>query len=207
LDGGMTIPAEGEPEDGSAWDAWHPAEITERLRHVSSPWYVAGGWSIDLHRGGQVREHEDLEIAVPRERFGEIREALAGFDFVVVGDGRRWPADEPCLDRFHQTWVRDPASEKYRLDVFREPHDGDTWICRRDETLRLPCREIVLRTGGGIPYLVPQVALLFKAKAVRDKDVADFEGVLPLLTAQQRAWLATALDLVHPGHAWTARLG
>lgn len=26
----------------------------------------------------------------------------------------------------------------YLLDVFREPHDGDTWVCRRDQTIRLP---------------------------------------------------------------------
>ncbi len=31
-----------------------------------------------------------------------------------------------------------PATEDYLLYVFREPHDGDTWICRRDQTICLP---------------------------------------------------------------------
>jgi hypothetical protein len=190
LAGVMHIPPEGEPEDGSAWSAWYPSEAAHRLRHVSAPWYVAGGWAIDLHRGLESREHEDLEVAVPRERFHEIRQALPGFGFVVVGDGRRWPAAGPAFDRLHQTWVWDAGARQYRMDVFREPHDGETWICRRDESIRLPYREIVLRTGDGIPYLVPQIVLLFKAKAVREKDEADFDWVLPLLGQEERRWLA-----------------
>jgi hypothetical protein len=53
---------------------------------------------------------------------------------------------------------------------------------------------------------VPEVALLFKAKRSGPKDLHDFMGALPLLTAQARAWLAGALRLVHPGHAWLALL-
>jgi hypothetical protein len=37
---------------------------------------------------------------------------------------------------------------------------------------------------------------------VRDKDRADFEAVLPLISAAQRAWLHTALERVHPDHDW-----
>ncbi|WP_378515025.1 hypothetical protein [Nonomuraea dietziae] len=68
----------------------------------------------------------------------------------------------------------------------REPHEGGTWICRRDEGLRLPYDAIIERTADGIPYLVPEVVLLFKAKASRPKDQADFDGVLPLLGRARR---------------------
>jgi hypothetical protein len=44
--------------------------------------------------------------------------------------------------------------------VFREPHNGVTWICRHDETIRLPCSEIIHHTPGGIPYLAPELVLL-----------------------------------------------
>ena len=44
-----------------------------------------------------------------------------------------------CWPPFYQTWLRDPATGNYLLDVFREPQpDGDTWICRRDERIRFP---------------------------------------------------------------------
>jgi hypothetical protein len=32
-----------------------------------------------------------------------------------------------------------------------------------------------------VPYLLPEIVLLFKAKHRRPKDRADFDGVLPLL--------------------------
>jgi hypothetical protein len=58
--------------DIEAWAPWHPREIAARLAGVGVPWYVAGGWAIDLHLGTQTRPHEDLEIAVPAADFGAI---------------------------------------------------------------------------------------------------------------------------------------
>jgi hypothetical protein len=34
----------------------------------------------------------------------------------------------------------------------------------------------------------------------------DFETALPSLDAEQRAWLAAAIAVVHPGHPWLDRL-
>jgi hypothetical protein len=58
--------------------------------------------------------------------------------------------------------------------VFREPGEGDTWICRRDAAIRLPYDRLIVRTTNGIPYCQPEVALLFKATNPHDKDDADF---------------------------------
>jgi hypothetical protein len=195
-----------EDEDGIAvvcpvWEAWRPGEVAARLAGVRARWYVAGGWAIDLFLGERTRPHDDLEIAVAATDFPAVRAALAGHEFDVVGDGRRWPLDAAAFQRHHQTWVRDAAGV-YRLDVFREPHDGDVWICRRDETLRRPYAEIVRRTPDGIPYLVPEIVLLFKAKAARPKDRADLAAALPALGPVRRAWLRRWLARVHPGHEW-----
>lgn len=67
-------------------------------------------------------------------------------------------------------------------------------------------REIVRRTDDGIPYLAIEAVLLFKAKHTRDKDEADFTGVLPLLSRAERGWLDATLGLVHPDHPWRTRL-
>jgi hypothetical protein len=50
--------------------------------------------------------------------------------------------------------------------------------------------------------LRPEVMLLMKARHVRPKDERDLEVVLPLLDNDRQAWLATALEIAHPGHAW-----
>ena len=201
------VPPGGEVAgDDPPWEAWTPAEVTARLAGLDVPWAVAAGWAIDLFRGGPTREHEDLEITVPAARFGEVRAALAAYDLEVIGFGRRWPLDSPAFTALHQTWVREPGGGPYRLDIFREPHDGGTWICRRDPAIRRPYAEIIAATPDGIPYLVPEVVLLFKAKHTRPKDEAGFDGALPLLAPAQRAWLAQSLARVHPGHRWLSRL-
>ena len=199
----------GFEPDVSKWDAWRPEEVARRLAGLDVPWYVAGGWAIDLFLGGQRREHEDLEIAVPRDRFGEVAEALAGFELFVIESGLAWPLAEAedKLEATHQTWVREPETGLWRLDIFREPSDGDTWICRRDERIRLPYSEVIERTDDGIPYGRPDVILLFKAKhAHLAKNETDFLGTLPHLDADRRSWLGSTLALVNCGHAWLSRL-
>jgi hypothetical protein len=194
--------------DIDAWDPWPPGALAGRLTGVTFPWYVAGGWALDLFLGRQTRGHEDLEMALPASSFRLVPPLLPEMDFYVPqGGGALAPMTAGTLaGESHQTWAYDRAAGRWRFDVFREPHDGDTWICRRDETIRRPYAEIVARTAEGIPYLVPEVVLLFKAKAARPKDEADLANVLPRLTAAQRAWLGEALSRAHPGHEWLARL-
>ena len=156
----MTLPGAFEPDLGQ-WDAWSPEKVARVLAPVEAPWYVAAGWAIDLFLGGDYREHDDLEIAVPRDRFHEVVEALAGFELFVVGVPRRGFVSaleqaRDALDATHQTWVREPETGLWRLDIMREPSDGDVWICRRDERIRLPYDEVIERTADGIPYGRPR---------------------------------------------------
>jgi hypothetical protein len=189
------------------WAPWTPDEVAEHLAGVATRWYVVAGWALDLFRGEQSRPHEDIEIGVPQGGFPAIRSALADLPCDVIGDGQRWPLEGPAFDAHFQTWFRDPTTGVYVLDVFRDPHVGDTWVCRRDPAITLPYDDVVMSSSAGIPFLAPQVALLFKAKRLRDKDRADFDGVRPLLSAAQVRWLAGALARVHPGHPWLADLG
>ncbi len=188
--------------DLDAWQPWHPRVLGERLAGLPVPWCVAAGWALDLFRGRQTRDHGDVEIPVPRARFAEIAQRFPEVDFHVPVAGTLVPASADTLAAGHQTWALDRAAGCWRLDVFREPHDGDVWLCRRDARIRRPYADLIRRDASGLPFLAPEVALLFKAKAARDEDCADFAGTLPLLDADQRQWLADALALVHPDHSW-----
>jgi len=186
---------------------WTPGQVAQRLAGITTPWYVAAGWALDLFRGMQTREHADIEIAVPAAAFPKIRDRFPGYAFDAVGSGRIWENAAPdVLAATHQTWLRDPATGNYLLDVFREPHDGQTWICRHNETIRLAYSEIIRYTPDGIPYLAPELVLLFKAKHARPKDQADFDEALPHMTPAQRQTLAELLARAHPGHRWQANL-
>ncbi len=198
------------PED-PPWAPWTPDEVARRLGGVATRWYVVAGWAIDLYLGTTTRSHDDIEIGVPARGFSEVRAALGSYGCDVVGsvdgeDARRWPIDSPAFAEHFQTWFRDPDSGTYHLDVFRDPHDADTWCCRRDESIRRPYDDVVMMTGAGIPYMAPEIVLLFKAKADRPKDRADLAAVGPHLSDARRSWLRTTLGSLHPGHPWLARL-
>jgi hypothetical protein len=189
----------------ASWRPWNPREVTRRLSGVSAPWYVAAGWAMELFTDAAARPHSDIEIAVPAPCFNEIVRALPGYEWDVAGDGRVWPHPMNAEQHF-QSWLRDPATGHYHLDVFREPCSDDRWVCRRDPSITLASDELIRHTRDGVPYAAPEVALLFKAKRRREKDQADFERVVPHMdrfaTARLRDWLSR----VHPGHPWIAAL-
>jgi hypothetical protein len=111
------------------------------------------------------------------------------------------------LAETHQTWVRDPASGHWKLDLFRDPSAGHTWVCRREERIQLPYDEVIEWTDDGIPYGRPEIVLLFKAKhAHLDKNRSGFAAALTHLEPERRERLAEWLELVHPGHRWIGDL-
>jgi hypothetical protein len=194
--------------DDADWEGWRPETAAHALAGVDVPWAVAAGWAIDLFLGHQRREHDDLELAVPASRFREVAGALSELEFHVIGPGTSVPVDRAgaLLDTHHQTWGLDRAANRWRVDLFREPSDGDTWICRRDPRIRLPYSKVIEHTNGGIPYVRPEIVLLFKAKHARPKDEGDLAAVLPRLDASRRRLLAGWLEQVHPVHFWIADL-
>ena len=195
----------GSPIDEPHWNAWTPDEAARRMHGVDVPWCVTAGWAVDLFVGRETRTHDGLEIAIPSAAWPVVRQHLSDLDFVVAGDGRLWPLTSATLDAHFQTWGRD-GSGGFRLDVFRDPHDGDTWICRRDPRLTRPYTELIRRTSDGIPFMSPDVVLLFKAKHDREKDRADLGECLPLMSDAEIAWLTTTIAMVHPGHPWLTLL-
>ncbi|MGD6844537.1 nucleotidyltransferase domain-containing protein [Bacillus infantis] len=45
------------------------------------PWFVAGGWAIDLFIGKQTRPHADLEIGIFREDQQALKSYLEDWEF------------------------------------------------------------------------------------------------------------------------------
>ncbi|MBW9086391.1 amino acid transporter [Rhizobium wenxiniae] len=199
---------EFESPDEAAWSAWNPYELAARLKDLSLPWCVVGGWALDLWHGHQLRDHEDIEFTILRDDFAAFRACLADMRFYSVQDGQieyLAPDEQPEPDVF-QIWCEEIASRTWRADMMIEPGTLDRWVYKREPSISAPRKEMVARTADGIPYLKPAAVLLFKAKYLRPKDEADFEHALPKLTQEDRAWLRSLLEILHPGHVWISSL-
>jgi S-adenosylmethionine synthetase len=58
----------------------------------------------------------------------------------------------------------------------------------------------------GIAFLAPEIQLLYKARATRAKDQADFDQVVPHLDREARTWLRQSLARLDPEHVWNSML-
>jgi hypothetical protein len=61
--------------------AWEPASLVDVValfRDFMAPWWVSGGYAIELAVGRSYREHGDVDISVLRRDHLEIRSLLAG---------------------------------------------------------------------------------------------------------------------------------
>jgi hypothetical protein len=187
---------------------WEPLELDEAAALMSGfpgLWWVAAGWAIELHVGLKLREHSDVDILVLRDDQAAIRSQLPGWDVRVAHGGKLepWPAGhrlEPPRSGF---WARSDPAGPWRLQFLLGEQEGDTWWYRRDPRIRLPIAEIGLRSPDGIPYLRPELTLLFKSKEPRERDEVDFDAVLPLLGPTERDRLAAWLPADHP---WRTRI-
>jgi Aminoglycoside-2''-adenylyltransferase len=188
--------------------AFRPADA-QALFVDRLPWWVAGGWAIDLAVGRQTRPHDDLDIAVLRRDQPALVSALDGWDVRLAtepGVLEPWSLREEVPTELHALWCRPSEEEDWAFEILLNDAEDDDWLFRRNNAVRLPLRQMGRVSAGGVPFLAPEVVLLFKAKNARERDEHDLNQALPLLSAEERAWLRDAIALVHPAHAWSARL-
>ena len=105
----------------------------------------------------------------------------------------------------HDVWARERVGGPWRLQLVLNPSEAGVWIYRRDPYVKRPLAELVWRSEG-IPYLVPEVQLLFKSKTLRPKDERDLRDCLPLLTTRQRRWLRRTVMRADAAHPWLTLL-
>ena len=136
-----------------------------------------------------------------------MRDALraAGLAPWGVREGVYTSWDAPLLPPDFQAHAHLPGGGM--LDLMLGDLSDGLWRYHRDPAVTLPLEEARLRGPGGLPYLAPQAALLFKSRTrgrdPRPRDEADFAWTLPLLGERERGWLRRHLGADHP---WQARL-
>lgn len=168
------------------------------------PWWIAGGWALELFCRAPVRPHGDLDIGILRHDFEAVRQALSTWEIFEAKAGHLTRLDLSRLPRVdvHTLWCRPGDGLPWAMELMLDDGDPDVWIYRREPRIRRPLAEVVGRTATGLPYLAPEIQLLYKSKSPRARDERDFRRLWPLLSEDARTWLDQALTLVSPHHQW-----
>jgi hypothetical protein len=200
------------------WGPCEPASLEEitsifggrTLGGRAVPWWIAGGYAIELAVGRPVRDHGDIDVLVLRRDQLVLQEARPGWDWQAVDPPERlrpWRTGEYLPPGVRELWGRPGPEEPWRIEIVLDESDGDDWVSRRDPRVRRPLAMLGAVTADGVPYLAPEIALYYKAGVLRPKDEIDFAAVLPRLGPAQRAWLRDAIGLsCGLEHPWRARL-
>ncbi|WP_103352103.1 amino acid transporter [Amycolatopsis sp. CA-128772] len=189
--------------------SWDPAPLPEVARLFAGtgvPWWIAGGYAIELAAGRAFREHGDVDVLLLRRDQLAVQAALPSWEWWAAdppGTLRPWARGELLSTGIDDVWCRPAAAAPWRIQVMLDEARGNEWVSRRDPAVRRPVAELGRVSPDGVPYLAPEVQLFAKAHGTRPKDEQDFAAVLPVLDTAQRRWLADALEDTHP---WQDRL-
>ncbi len=180
------------------WEPLAIADVAELFAPLRT-WWIAGGHAIDLFVGRSTRPHEDIDVQLLRADESRLRGLLTGWELFTAQGRRLAPWRE--TDRARLIWCRRSSVAPWALEVLLADTADDRWVYRRDPRITRQVAELGA-VADEVPYLRPEIQLLFKSKMVRPKDEADFQATLPLLDDAARDWLQDSLAVVSPGHPW-----
>lgn len=86
--------------------------LLDLMKHYNKPWFVAGGWTIDLDVNDITRNHKDMDICIFREDTRYAIEYFSDWDIHVAIPG------EHRLEKVIH--INDTIFPRYCLHLFRK---------------------------------------------------------------------------------------
>ncbi|MDD2889950.1 MAG: hypothetical protein PHE49_04835, partial [bacterium] len=111
-----------------------------------------------------------------------------------------WGENEELYFPVHE--IHATNNQKLHLEILLNESDELKWVFRRNKNIKRDISDIGLRYNNEIPYLSPEIVLLFKAKSTKKKDDADFRNVLRFMQLTSIEWLKESLEICYPNHHW-----
>jgi hypothetical protein len=195
-------------QDAGPWLAASPDDGARWLASLTEPWWVAGGWALDLFAGTQSRPHKDLDVGILRKDALKVLAALADWEVFEAKNAvltRLRAGTQPRADVF-SLWCRPAQTQEWLLELMLDEVENAHWIYRRHRQIQRPLKIAIRHSSHGIPYLSPEIQLLYKSHRVRAEDHADFRQTIPKLEPSGRDWLRACLQMTDPCHPWLALL-
>ena len=193
---------------------------------------ICGGFALDLFLGYESRAHGDIDVLAfweDREKIITFMQSKGFCVFEMLGGGkvhritdiraqeklqknifcctedcelvRLYDTEEPDVYRFE--FQHSGLSKLNYIEfLFNEKTEAE-FVYVRDNRVKRELEKAILRKDG-IPYLAPELCLLYKSTDVdREGYQQDFELTVERLNGEQRAWFEKAMELLYPeGHKW-----
>lgn len=183
------------------------SEIAALFQKTGKPFWLAGGYSIDLFLGYKSREHEDLDFVVKRSDQLSFQNILNAWDLQA--------ADPPGTDSLlpwiknhyyelpvHNIWCRKNEKSPWDLEILFSEFENEQWVYRRNQSIRGPIDSFHWTTEDGMKVLRPEIQLLYKFRSKRPKDFQDLHNCLQKFTLEQKQclkdWIFLDSGLDHP---------
>src|SRR4051794_40968776 len=123
-------------------NSFGPIEAVARVMDgFSHPWFVSGGWAIDLFVERVTREHQDLEVGIFRRDQEPLRVHLAGWELCVAVEGPQggewvaWAEGDRIELPMFQVRAQRPDHVPAEFELFMNDLSGDQWVCRRNPVI------------------------------------------------------------------------
>ena len=197
--------------DPRNWSPLSVAELATAFAGMPVPWWIAGGVALDLFLGHTTRPHEDIDVQILR-RDQSIVQGHLQHDWRLFKTKQPdpphlapWPSGEFLDSPINDVWARSELHDgPWRFQLMLMEAEGAEWVYRRLPSIRGRIAEMGLLTDMGVPYLRPEIQLLYKGRHdVRPKDTQDLQRLLPRLAREKAAWLLDCLRAQYPeGHEW-----
>ncbi len=211
-------------------------QASNLLSDAPATWAVCGGFALDLFLGRNIRKHGDIDICVfEKDRndlcrymlsqdgwnvyefrgggkvrpLGRNSRSEAGRNLMCVKDGcdlvKFYPSDESDLlwYEFFHTGITDLNYLEFLFNTIKDDH----FVFGRQTGIKRELSKAILFKNG-IPYLAPEIVLLFKASNSESPEYQlDLDETFPHVSGEQRQWFLQSLNVLYPGgHRWNANI-
>ncbi len=191
-----------------SWKKISPNDLKQLLEKLESPWWIAGGYGIDLWLGQNTREHGDIDITLFRENFEKLFFLSSKFEFYIANkDGlRKLNLISDLKTNDWNIWVKNTGEQEWLFQCLISDEKFGKWIYRRNININRDKKLFGLTLENGNNVIAPEIQLLFKSRTLEEKDEADFKKCLKYLNNDQKIWLRESLLITSPDHPWINQL-
>lgn len=177
------------------------------MKNFQQPWFISGGWVVDIALGRVTREHDDLDICIYREDAKEALQYFEDWEIKVAVPGENRLVDyEQFSDLSLPRYCLHLFREKDFIEILLTEREGDEVLFRKNKNISMRINDFSLKDCDGRPFVNPVWQLLFKSLNPRDKDNEDFINYLPIINDQQKLWLTSGIRILKPDSEWLTEL-